>query len=149
MLLFCTLVLLSLISSSGPFVSVPFTNYLQDCLTLSVSLSQCLSVSVHSASHRNPSQGTPGETNWIKQVQSSAGAWLSLTLFHHFFFHSCSRVLLRVFPLIPFRSPSLLLVVPANPFPFAALFILYPLLLQSPSLCFFFSLSFLSISLAR
>ena len=47
---------------------------------LSLSLSVSVSLALRPASHRNVSRGTPGETNWIKRVQSSTGARLSLAL---------------------------------------------------------------------
>lgn len=128
---------------ASPSVSPP--------LSLSQYLSLCLAL--RPASHRNASRGTPGETNWIKRVQSSAGARLSLALSQlpSFCLHSpsgssASCSMFSHCPPYPFRSPSFLLVVPANPFPFRCSFSPLPPPpppLQPPSLCFSFPLVFL------
>lgn len=72
--------LFSQITYKLPPASLSFCLSLCLYLSLSLSLSVSLSLTLRPASHRNVSRGTPGETNWIKRVQSSAGARLSVAL---------------------------------------------------------------------
>lgn len=130
-----------LISTSRPFVFVlssEITYELLPSMRVFLSLSISLLLAVHPASHRNVSRGTPGETNWIKQVQSSAGAWVSLALSEllSLLLLSHSSVSCSMFsfcPPAPSGLPFFLLVVPANPFAFCCSFspLLPPLLLFS------------------